>query len=58
MESIVARENMLQAMRAVEGNAGAAGVDGMTTEQLRGHLCEHWEQIKGQLLAGNMSHKP
>lgn len=52
MESIVARENMLQAMRAVERNAGAAGVDGMTTEQLRGHLRERWEQIKGQLLAG------
>lgn len=52
MESVVARENMLRAMRAVEGNAGAAGVDGMTTGQLRGHLREHWEQIKGQLLAG------
>ena len=52
MESIVARENMLQAMRAVERNAGAAGVDGMTTGQLRGYLREHWEQIKGQLIAG------
>jgi len=52
METIVARENMLQAMLAVERNAGAAGVDGMTTEQLRGHLRECWEQIKGQLLAG------
>jgi hypothetical protein len=30
MEAVVARENMLRALRAVERNAGAAGVDGMT----------------------------
>ena len=52
MESVVARENMLRALRAVESNAGAAGVDGMTTGQLRGYLREHWEQLKGQLLDG------
>ena len=38
MEAVVARENMLRALRAVERNAGAAGVDGMTTEELRGYL--------------------
>lgn len=52
MEAIVARENMLLAMRAVERNAGAAGVDGITTGQLRGYLRTHWEQAKRQLLAG------
>jgi group II intron reverse transcriptase/maturase len=44
---------MLLALRAVECNQGAAGVDGMTTGQLRGHLRQHWEQIKAQLLAGS-----
>ena len=52
MEAVVSRENMLLALRAVERNQGAAGVDGMTTGQLRGHLRQHWEQIKEQLLAG------
>ena len=33
MEAVVARENMLR-LRAVERNAGAAVVDGMTTEGL------------------------
>ena len=39
MEAVVARENILRALRAVERNAGVTGVDGMTTEELRGHLC-------------------
>lgn len=30
----------------------------MTVEQLRGHLRAHWEQIKGQLLAGNYRPQP
>ena len=53
MEAVVNRENMLLALRAVERNQGAAGVDGMTPGQLRGHLRQHWEQIKAQLLAGS-----
>ena len=53
MEAVVSRENMLLALRAVERNHGAAGVDGMTTGQLRGHLRQHWEQLKAQLLAGS-----
>jgi retron-type reverse transcriptase len=52
MEVVVSRENMLLALRAVERNQGAAGVDGMTTGQLRRHLQQQWEQIKEQLLAG------
>ena len=53
MEAVVSRENMLLALRAVERNQGAAGVDRMTTGQLRGHLRQQWEQIKEQLLAGS-----
>lgn len=49
METIVARENMLQAMLAVERNAGAAGVDGMTTEQLRGHPLERASAAEQQV---------
>jgi hypothetical protein len=38
MQAVVVRENILRALRAVERNAGAAEVDGMTTEELRGYL--------------------
>ena len=58
MESVVARDNMLRALQAVERNAGAAGVDGMTTAQLRSHLRSQWEQIKRQLLAGDYQPQP
>lgn len=58
MDAIVSRDNMLRALRAVERNAGAAGVDGMTTAQLRSHLRTHWEQIKKQLLAGDYQPQP
>lgn len=58
MEAVVARENMLRALRAVERNAGAAGVDRMTTEELRGYLRARWEQLKRQLLEGTYQPQP
>jgi RNA-directed DNA polymerase len=58
MEAVVSRENMLLALHAVERNKGAAGVDGMTTGQLRGHLRQHWEQIKARLLEGGYQPHP
>jgi hypothetical protein len=36
MEAVVERENMKLALARVEQNRGAAGVDKMTVEQLRG----------------------
>ena len=49
-DEMLQRENMLQALRRVESNKGAPGVDGMTTEQLRPYLKEQWPRIRGQLL--------
>ncbi|BAD39271.1 group II intron-encoding maturase variant [Symbiobacterium thermophilum IAM 14863] len=37
MERVVARENMLAALKRVERNGGAPGVDGVPTERLRDH---------------------
>jgi hypothetical protein len=36
MEAVVGRENMFKALRRVESNQGAAGVDGMPVTGLRG----------------------
>ena len=52
LEAVVERENMWLALKQVERNRGAAGVDNMTVEQLRAYLREHWLRIKEELLAG------
>src|SRR5229473_8546535 len=52
MEAVVERENMWLALKRVERNSGAAGVDNMTVGQLRPYLREHWLRIKEELLAG------
>ena len=56
MEMICERENLLKALKRVESNAGAPGVDKMKTTQLRGYIRRHWDKIKAALLEGR--HKP
>jgi RNA-directed DNA polymerase len=56
MDSICERENMLVALRRVEQNAGAPGVDGMKTTQLRGFLRRTGRAVKAALL--NATYKP
>jgi RNA-directed DNA polymerase len=58
MAAVVERENMFRALAAVERNAGAAGVDGMSTRQLRAHLRQHWTQTKASLLEGTYQPLP
>lgn len=50
MEQVVARTNMLAALRRVERNGGAPGSDGMTVENLRGYLKTDWVRIRAALL--------
>jgi len=58
MEAVVERENMVTALRRVEANKGAAGVDEMTVHALRAHLKEQWPGIREQLLAGTYWPQP
>lgn len=53
MENILERGNLLRALKRVEQNKGAAGVDGMTVEELRPYLRKHWPEIGEQLLSGS-----
>jgi len=50
MEAVVGRENMVRALKRVEANKGAAGVDDMPVTELRGYLRERWGSIKQELL--------
>ncbi len=58
MEAVVERENMWLALKQVERNRGAAGVDKMTVEQLRAYLREHWQRIKEELLGDDYRPQP
>jgi RNA-directed DNA polymerase len=47
------------ALRAVKSNRGAAGIDGMTTEQLGPpHLTKHWDVVREKLLKGTWTPSP
>lgn len=50
MEQVVCRENMLAAFRRVVSNKGAAGIDGMSVEELGPMLHKHWQAIREDLL--------
>lgn len=58
MEAVVGRENMWQALKRVEANKGAPGVDGMPVPELRGYLKEHWPRIREELLDGRYKPTP
>ena len=58
MEQVVSRNNMRAAYDRVVSNDGAAGVDKMTIDQLKGHLIEHWPRIKEELLNGSYHPQP
>ncbi len=58
LEAVVERKNMWLALKQVERNSGAAGVDNMTVGQLRSYLREHWQRIKEELLAGSYQPQP
>ena len=56
LEEILSRENMMQAYKRVVANKGASGVDGITTEEVKDYLIEHWEEIREQIR--NRKYKP
>ncbi len=57
-EEIWTKENLTQAMKRVERNGGAAGIDGMTAKELRPYLKEHWLEIKEALESGKYRPNP
>ncbi len=50
------RENLFAALKRVERNGGAPGIDGMTVDELRPYLKEHWLEIRETLY--QQSYKP
>ena len=45
MEEVLTKENMTKAIKRVEQNQGAAGIDDMTVGELRIYLKQEWPRI-------------
>jgi len=58
LERILARDNMIHAMKRVIANKGSHGVDGMRVDELRPFIIDNWLAIKQKLLEGKYSPSP
>jgi RNA-directed DNA polymerase len=58
MEDVVERENLKKALARVRRNKGAAGIDGMSVDDLPAYLKEHWPTVRVQLLEGIYKPQP
>jgi len=58
LDKILARENMLSAMKRVIANKGSHGVDGMKYDELREFIVKNWMKIKAKLLEGKYIPSP
>ena len=58
IEWILKEENLQTAIRNVKRNKGAAGVDGMTVDELDGYFAMHGEEIKAQIRAKQYKPQP
>ena len=57
-EAVFARENLQTALKRVESNRGAAGIDGMEVNELRGYLKAHWLEVREALESGQYRPSP
>ena len=58
LEEVLRRENLVKAYHRVRTNKGAPGVDGMTVDDLKPCLKEHWPRIKEEILTGSYQPQP
>ena len=58
MEEVCDRGNLERAWKRVRSNKGSPGVDGMTIEDAKDYLREHWPNIRAQLLSGTYQPQP
>ena len=57
-EAVFERTNMLNALKRVESNKGAAGIDGMKVDELRSYLKTHWLEVRETLESGKYRPSP
>jgi len=57
-KAVFSRENMQTALKRVESNKGAAGMDGMKVTDLRGYLKANWLEVSEVLESGKYQPNP
>jgi RNA-directed DNA polymerase len=57
-EAVFERENLLTALKRVESNRGAAGIDGLGVKEQRSYLKEHWLEVREALESGKYRASP
>lgn len=58
LNHVLERNNLIRALKQVQRNKGAPGIDGMTVDELPGFLSKHWPRIRQQLIDGSYRPKP
>lgn len=58
LEQLLARENLLEALKRVEANKGSHGVDGMSVKDLREHIQQNWQSIRQAIEEGTYQPSP
>lgn len=58
LEKILHKDNLNAAYKRVKQNGGAAGVDGMTIEEMLPYLKEHKEELIGSIRSGRYKPQP
>src|SRR5260221_3546365 len=58
VEEMCDRENLGRAWKRVRSNKGSPGVDGMTIDDAKDYLREHWPNIRSHLLEGTYQPQP
>ncbi len=57
-EAVFEKENLRTALKRVESNKGAAGIDRMEVKELSGYLKEHWKEVREALESGKYRPSP
>ncbi len=55
---VLERNNLTRALKQVQRNKGAAGIDGMRVDALPDYLKQHWRRIKHKLIDGTYCPRP
>lgn len=58
INQVIAHENLWSAYKKVKSNKGAPGIDGITVQELEGHMRKYYKALREKLRNGNYQPQP